>query len=224
MCNGAKLLFQSGAMWSSFVGIGGRPHCDTIAILEKHLSVQDQWTDSVKVFQTAGWTGEGDLEIATFADPPRSKFGFATHTDAACILEIFLSILQVMQQNDAEGHQLIIQKRMKEIKQREGEAPEKEKQRNELSEVTAVHDGDITDEVFKDADAAEKRRLCKALNREANKLQERRLAMDVAKAAAAVIRQRLAVVENVAAAKSWMESCSKDGAKARIYFWIGHKS
>ena len=60
------------------------------------------------------------------------------------ISEIFLPIVQVMQQKDAEAHPLTMQqKRKEEIRKREAEEAEKEKQRNEVPEVADVHDGDI---------------------------------------------------------------------------------
>ena len=124
-----------------------------------------------------------------------------------------------MQQKETQAHQLTMQQQRKEEIAKRKEADDaKEKARNELPAVPAVHDGDITEEVFKDTDAQEKRRLCEAMNKDAKKRHEANLQKDLGRAAAAVLRQRLVVLDSMAAAKAWMESCSKDGAKARVLY------
>ena len=219
ICSGTKTLFANGATWAAFARVCGPPHDHMGAILEKHFHNQDEWTDAVKAFRTALWTGEHDVEINKLASLLPAALDSQPSQMQRRISEVFPPILTVMQQKDSEAHQLTMQqKRKEELAKRKEEEEEKTKQDNELPAVPAVNDGDITEAVFKDADSAEKRRLREAMNKEAKKRHENNLKKDLGRAAAAVLRQRLVVVESMAAAKAWMESCSKDGAKARILY------
>ena len=86
------------------------------AILEKHFSVQDQWTDSVKAFHMAVWTGEHDLEIAKLVSLLPASLDSQPTQMQRRISDIFPPILHVMQRKDSEAHQLTMhQKRKEEI-------------------------------------------------------------------------------------------------------------
>ena len=219
VCAGTKALFSTGAAWAAFARVCGPPHEHMNAIIEKHFHNEDEWTDAIKAFRPAWWNGEHDLEITKLASLlPASLDGQPTQMQRR-ISETFPPILAVMQQKESEAHQLTVrQKRQEEVAERKAEEEKKDSDRNELPAVPAVNDGDITDEVFKDADAKEKRRLCELMNKDAKKKHEKNLEKELGRAAAAVFRQRLVVVENTAAAKAWMESCSKDGARARVVY------
>ena len=219
VCNGTKSLFANGAAWSAFARVCGPPHYHIHAIVEKHFHSQDEWTDAVKAFRTALWTGEHDSEVTKLVSLLPAALDSQPTQMQRRISEIFPPILTVMQQKDSEAHQLTMtQQRKDELAKRKEDEDAKEKDRNELPAVPAVHDGDITEEIFKDADAQEKRRLCEAMNKDAKKRHENNLKKELGRAAAAVLRQRLVVVDSLNSAKAWMESCSKDGAKARIQY------
>ena len=76
----------------------------------------------------------------------------------------------------------------------------------------------MTDELFKDQDAAGKRNLCNTLNKDA--VRRRGVALERAfhAAAMAVARSRVVVVEDASAVKSYMESASKEGLKTRVMY------
>ena len=170
VCNGTKSLFVNGATWAAFARVCGPPHHHIHAIVEKHFHSPDEWTDAVKVFRTAVWTGEHDSEIAKLGSLLPASLDSQPTQMQRRISEIFSPILTVMQQKDSAAHQLTVrEQRKEEVAKRKEQEEAKEKERNELPAVPAVHDGDITDEVFKDADAQEKRRLCEAMNEDAKK-------------------------------------------------------
>ena len=76
----------------------------------------------------------------------------------------------------------------------------------------------MTDELFKDQDAASKRSMCAALNKDMAKKRDAALEREFHAAAMAVLRSRVVVVDDVASVKAYMESASKDGLKARTLY------
>ena len=79
-------------------------------------------------------------------------------------------------------------------------------------------DGDVTDDLFSGKDAVGKRSLCESLNKDAKKKQEAHLQDQLRKAAAEIIRTRVVVLENTAAAKAYMESCTTEGLRTRVVY------
>ena len=88
-----------------------------------------------------------------------------------------------------------------------------------LSDQSAVVDGDVTDDLFAGQDAAGKRSLCEAMNKDAKKKQSAALQGALAAAAAEIIRTRLVIVQSTVSAKAYMESCSAVGLRARVV-WV----
>ena len=84
--------------------------------------------------------------------------------------------------------------------------------------VQDVPDGDVTAELFKDQDAAGKRSLCAALNKDMIKKRDALLDREFHAAAMAVLRSRVVVVDDAASVKQYMESASKEGLKARTLY------
>ena len=86
------------------------------------------------------------------------------------------------------------------------------------STETMVIDGDVTDDLFSSKDAVGKRSLCESLNKDAKKKQEAHLQDQLCKAAAEILRTRVVVLENTAAAKAYMESCTTEGLRTRVVY------
>ncbi len=76
----------------------------------------------------------------------------------------------------------------------------------------------MTGELFANEDAAGKRKMCAKLNADATARREALIDKEIHIAAAQVLRSRMIVVDSAAAVKSFMESSSKEGLKARVIF------
>ena len=219
ICNSSKVLFVNGLAWTSFARICGPPNYHMDAILERTFGAKENWSDSVRAFRIAIWAGEHDPDISKLAALLPASLDSQPTQMQRRICETFPPLLAIIQQKDSEAHRLTMQQKNKEEerKKHEAEAAEEEK-RNELPAAPDVHDGDVTEDLFKNADNAEKRKLCQTMNMDSKKRREAAMERDFHKAAAAVFRQRVVVCESVAAAKAYMESNSKDGIKSRVCY------
>ena len=97
----------------------------------------------------------------------------------------------------------------------EKEEKEQHKAKEQRVAVQNVSDEDVTDELFKDQDANANRNLCNTLNKDGIRKRDAALERPFHSAAVAVLRSRVVVDADPIAVKSYMESASKEGLKAR---------
>ena len=218
---GGKSAFSSGAAWCGYARLNGPPshHLDTI--MEKLFDTKDRWTDSVKSLNRSIWAGEHDVEIMRMSHLfPATMDGQPMQLQKR-ISEMFPPIITLLQQRDTEASRLVTEadkaaELEKERKQVEDEAKNEKDAPPKNPDVIA--DGDVTADLFSDQDAAGKRSLCEALNLDAKKRQSKSLEKSLHAASAEVLRTRVVVVDTVASAKTFMESCCKEGLRNRLVY------
>ena len=220
--SGSKALFSSGSAWAAYARLNGPPHKHVDSLVERNFDIPSRWNDSVRSFHTALWLGEYDVEITKLSSLLPASLDTQPSQMQRRISEMFPPLLQILQAKETEASRLAASKEAeeKEAKKRREEEEHNKKQEGDLqsSAVPAVSDGDVTEELFKDQDAAGKRSLCAAFNKDAVKKRDAAMEKAFHGAAAQVLRSRMVVVDSVNSAKSFMESSSKDGLKARMLY------
>ena len=222
--------FSSGTAWAACARLLGPPHWNMDSVLERHFGMRDQWSDSVRALHRAVWVGDHDLEIVRLSALLPATLDGQPIQFQKKLSELFSPILTVMQQRDTEAQRLqTAAERQKEAAAAEAAAMQSESSMSMpsmLSSQSAVIDGDVTDDLCKDQDSASKRALCEQLNKDAKKKQADALQAQVCFAAAEVFRSRVVVVDSTASAKAYMESCCKDGLRARVVYldWTQYAS
>ena len=214
-----KMAFVSGTNWVAFTRLCGPPFFHFNAILEKHFDVPSRWTDSVKAFDAALWSGEYDTELSKLSSLLPGTLDTQPSQFQRRVSEMFPPLLHLLQTKDTEAARLTSQsEREAEAEKQRKEEEEKTKASQDKEDAKEVPDGDVTDDLFKDQDAAGKRNLCLALNKDAVKKREQAMERSFHVAAMAVLRTRVIVVEDAVAVKAYMESASKEGLKARLLY------
>ena len=219
VASGGKMAFASGVHWVAFARFNGPPYYHVEACLEKHFDQKSRWPDGVKTFYVGFMVGESDPELAKLSCLFPAALDSQPMQLQKRLCEMFPPLLHLLQTKDSEAARLAsAQEKQAEEAKKEEAKKEDEKKEEQSTAVHAVHDGDVTDELFKDQSASSKRNLCNALNKDAVKKREAALDREFHAAAIAIFRSRLVVVEDALAVKSYMESASKEGLKARIAY------
>ena len=215
VCQSGKSAFLTGGHWVSFTRVVGPPNYHLKTAMERVFGAQAAWTDAIKVMYRSVWTGEYDADILKLSTLFPSSLDTQPVQFQNKILELFHPILTLVQQKETEASRLQSAAEKEAEKKRE-EEPSVQSVQSEPS--NSAVDGDVTDELFKEQDSAGKKNLCDALNKDAKRKQEAALEEQVNKAAAEILRTRLVVVDSVPAAKSYMETCHKEGLRTRVAF------
>ena len=212
-----KSAFATGSHWTSFSRLVGPPQLHLKYALEKVFGFEATWHDTVKALYRAVWCGEHDVELRRLSNLLSGNLDTQPLQIQRKLCELFTPILTLMQLRETEASRLQTAAQ----KQAEQDTAAAEQQKESMqSDQTSVRpvEGDVTDDMFADKDAMGKRSLCEALNKDAKQKQAAALDSQLCKAAAEILRSRMVVVESCAAAKSYMESSTKDGLRTRIAF------
>jgi pyruvate/2-oxoglutarate dehydrogenase complex dihydrolipoamide acyltransferase (E2) component len=141
----------------------------------------------------------------------------------ARVQELLPPLQQLVHARQTEAYRLQQTQHKKEEEAKKQAAEETKEQvakdkKIDVNGVLGVHqDGNITDHVCPEADAASKSKVCQQMNM-AGKKKDADLEHSMFLAAATILRNRLIVVESVATAKLYMESSTKSGYKCRTAY------
>lgn len=216
-----KALFSNGTQWTALARLNGPPHWHIDAVLMKEFGPKEAWNDSVKSTWKSTWTGEFDVELSKMSALLPSNLDGQPHQMQARVKELFTPLQQLLHARQSEAQRM-------HTTQAEKEAEAKKKAEEEAKEQAVANghpdvpdvreDGDVTEDLCPEADAAAKRKLCEQMNAQSKKKREADMEQAFLLAAAAILRNRLVVVDSFQAAKAYMESSSTSGYKCRICY------
>ena len=217
----SKALFSSGSHWTAFARLNGPPHWHIDTVLTKEFGPKESWNDSVKAAWKSTWTGEFDVELSKMSSLLPSNLDGQPHQMQARVKELFNPVQQLLHARQTEAQRLHAtqQEREAEAKKKAEEEAKQKAAADGIPNIPDVHeDGDVTDDLCPDADSAAKRKLCDQMNAQAKRKREADMEQSFLLAAAAILRNRLVVVDSLSAAKSFMESSTTSGYKCRIAY------
>ena len=199
--------FISGAHWVAFARLWPA----LWRVMETEWGVQlATWPDPAAQLYAQIWAGEHDATILATSKPMRSHIDTRPHDMANMMRMMFSPLAQVLQNlATAAAMRVSVQPPQEQGATKanaETDAPTAEDQNTEASKASAANDGDVTDELAKGLEAAQKRQMAARLSQEAAKSREESIVDEVLLAAAAVIRTKLIVVRSAEEAKAWMET------------------
>ena len=216
-----KALFSNGNQWTALARLNGPPHWHVDSVLLKEFGPMESWSDSVKATWKSTWTGEFDVELSKMSSLLPSNLDGQPHQMQARVKELFTPMQQLLHARQSEAQRMHTTQAEKEAeakKKAEQEAKEKAAADGVPDVLDGREDGDVTDDLCPETDAATKRKLCEQMNAQAKKKREADMEQAFLQAAAAILRNRLVVVDSFQAAKAYMESSSTSGYKCRITY------
>ena len=216
-----RSLFGNGNQWTALARLNGPPHWHIHTVLEKEFGPKEGWRDSAKATNKSLWTGDYDVELSKMSSVLPSNLDGQPHQMQARLKELFTPVQQLLHARQTEAQRMHATQEEREAEaKKKAEEEAKEKAAAECAlEVPDVHDdGDVTEDLCPEADAAAKRRMCEQMNAQMKKKREADMEQSFLLAAAAVLRNRLVVVDSFQAAKSFMESSSTSGYKCRVAY------
>ena len=216
-----KALFSNGNQWTALARLNGPPHWHIDSVLQSEFGPKEGWNDSVKSTWKGTWIGEHDVELSKMSSLLPSNLDGQPHQMQSRVKGLFSPVQQLLHARQTEAQRM-------HATQEEREAAAKKKAEEEAKEKAAAsgvpdvpdvrEDGDVTEDLCPEADAAAKRKMCEQMNAQAKRRRESDMEQSFLLAAAAILRNRLVVVDSLASAKAWMESSSKSGYKCRIAY------
>lgn len=164
---GGKQVFANGATWAGVTRLIGPPHYHLDHALEKLFDCKERWGDGVRSLHRAVWSGEHDTLLHKLSMVFPSTLDNQPGQMQRRLMEMFTPLITLQQQQETAAARLqtSAEKQAEAAAAEAALAAEAQSAQSPQSDRIVV-DGDVTDEMFSDQDAAGKKSLCEALNKD----------------------------------------------------------